>query len=163
IQTLGWWLVPLVAIAVPVALIATYRTKPGKAVMDEIALRVPVLGMLLSKLDTTRFARALSSLLGAGVDPGTSLALTADGRQLNPLRGAMRRAKEAVLDGIEQSVALGATGRFGPDVVVILDTGEETGKLPESLEYLADDYEEQVAHMVKNMGQLIQPLLIFIL
>ena len=39
----------------------------------------------------------------------------------------------------------------------MITSGEETGKLPESLNQLADDYEEQVAFMVKNMGQLIQP------
>ena len=40
---------------------------------------------------------------------------------------------------------------------------EETGKVPESLAHLADDYEEQVAIMVKNTGHLIQPLLVLIL
>jgi type II secretory pathway component PulF len=163
IQALGWWLIPLVAVAVPVALFQLYRTRAGKAVMDEVAMRVPVFGLLLRKLDTTRFARALASLLGAGVDVGASLDLAADVTQLDPFRRAIRRAKTAVMDGSELSVALGATHRFGPDVLAILDTGEETGKLPECLERLADDYEEQVAHMVKNMGQLIQPLLMVVL
>ena len=45
----------------------------------------------------------------------------------------------------------------------MLESGEETGKIPESLEHLADEYEEQVTHMVKNMGELIQPLLILML
>jgi len=48
-------------------------------------------------------------------------------------------------------------------VIAIMDSGEETGKLPESLERLADDYEEQVAYMVRNMGQLVQPLLMVVL
>ena len=55
------------------------------------------------------------------------------------------------------SEALDATGRFGPDVIAIVNSGEETGKLPESLDHLADDYEEQVAYMVRNMGQLSSP------
>ena len=45
----------------------------------------------------------------------------------------------------------------------MLQTGEETGKVPESLNHLADDYEEQVSGMVKNLGHLIQPLLVVIL
>ena len=67
------------------------------------------------------------------------------------------------MDGGELSVALGISHRFGPDVIAIISSGEETGKLPESLEKLADDYEEQVAYMVKNMGQLIQPLLMVVI
>src|SRR4051794_24427373 len=84
IQTLGWWLVPLVLIAGPLLIFRPYRTAAGKRAMDEMALWVPVLGKLLSKLDTTRFARALATLLGAGVDVGKSLDLAADVMQLEP-------------------------------------------------------------------------------
>ena len=163
IQTLGWWLVPLLLIVGPLLVVRAYRTRAGKRLMDEMALWVPVLGKLLSKLDTTRFARALATLMGAGVDIGSSLDLTADVMQLEPFRRAIRQARLQVMEGSELSVALGVTRRFSPDVIAILDSGEETGKLPESLEHLADDYEEQVAYMVKNMGQLIQPLLMVML
>src|SRR4051794_35962510 len=61
VQALGWWLIPLVVVAVPFVLYQIYRTRPGKSVMDEVAMRVPVFGLLLRKLDTTRFARALGS------------------------------------------------------------------------------------------------------
>src|SRR5208283_5421811 len=60
-------------------------------------------------------------------------------------------------------VALAPSGQFSPDVLAVLQTGEETGKVPESLNHLADDYEEQVSGMVKNLGHLVQPLLVAIL
>jgi type IV pilus assembly protein PilC len=50
-----------------------------------------------------------------------------------------------------------------PDVIAVLESGEETGKTPETLNHLADDYEEQVSVMVKNLGHLIQPLLVIFL
>src|SRR4051794_23059654 len=115
IQTLGWWLVPLVAVAAPLIAFRIYRTAAGKRVIDELALYVPVLGSLLSKLDTARFARALSTLMGAGVDVGTSLDLTAGVMQLEPFRRAIRDARVQVLDGSELSVALGVSRRFSTD------------------------------------------------
>jgi type II secretory pathway component PulF len=163
VQTLGWWLVPLVLVLTPIVVYRIYRTHLGKRVMDDLALWVPVLGLLLRKLETTRFARTLAALLGAGVDIGSSLGLTADVMQLDPMRRTLRRARQEVIDGSELSEALAGSRRFGPDVVAIINSGEETGKLPESLEKLADDYEEQVAYMVRNMGQLIQPLLMIVL
>ena len=45
----------------------------------------------------------------------------------------------------------------------MITTGEETGKLPESLDHLADEYDEQVAVMVKNLGQLVQPMVTIML
>ncbi len=163
IQSMGWWLIPLVVVGGVVLLFQIYKTPAGKKAMDEIVLYVPVLGLLLRKIDTTRFARTLSALLGAGVDVGTSLDLTADVMQLSPFRRAVRASRAVVLEGGELSGALSASRRFGPDVIAIIESGEETGKLPETLDHLADEYEEQVSYMVRNMGQLIQPVLMVLL
>ena len=53
--------------------------------------------------------------------------------------------------------------QFSPDVIAVIETGEETGKLPESLAHLADEYDDQIAVMVKNLGQLVQPLVTVLL
>lgn len=163
VRSIGWLVLPLLAIGTPIVLFRTYRTAAGKAVMDRIALRIPVFGPLLRKIDTSRFARTLGALLGAGIDIGSSLELTADVLQLNPMREAIRDSKIRVMQGSELSVALAGTRRFGPDVIAVVNSGEETGKLPESLDHLADDYEEQVTYTVKNLGQLVQPLLLIFL
>jgi type II secretory pathway component PulF len=160
---LGWWLMPVLLIGGTFALLRAYRTPAGKALIDEIGLRVPVLGKLLQKIDTTRFARTLSALLGAGVELNQSLKLTGDVLRLTPYRRAIERARAAAAEGVELSESLRASRRFGPDVIAIVESGEETGKLPESLHHLADDYEEQVTYMVKNLGQLVQPVITIVL
>jgi type II secretory pathway component PulF len=160
---IGWWLMPLLAVGLPFLGIWLYRTRGGKRAMDELALYIPVLGALLRKIDTTRFARTLSTLLDAGVDFGSSLDLTAGVMRLDPFRRAVLDARGQVIEGGLLSEALQRSHRFGPDVIAIIDSGEETGKLPETLNRLADDYEEQVEYMVRNMGQLIQPLLMIML
>jgi type II secretory pathway component PulF len=159
VQTLGWWLIPLVMIGGPFLLLSIYRTGAGKRLLDNLIIRVPVFGLLLRKLDITRFSRTLGTLLGSGVDVGASIDLTADVMRLDPLRRAVADARSFIMDGGELSEALLESRWFGPDVIAVVESGEETGKLPESLERLADDYEEQVAYMVRNMGQLVQPMI----
>ncbi len=163
VQSMGWWLIPVVVIGGVFGLFRLYKTQAGKGAMDEVALYLPVLGLLLRKIDTTRFARTLSALLGSGVDVGTSLDLTAGVMQLTPLRRAVQASRVVVLEGGELSHALSASRRFGPDVIAIIESGEETGKLPETLDHLADEYEEQVSYMVRNMGQLLQPVIMVFL
>jgi type II secretory pathway component PulF len=163
IQASGWLVVPAVFVGTPIALFQLYKTAAGKRTMDAIALRVPVFGRLLREIDTTRFARTLSTLLDAGVDVGSSLQLTSDVLRLDPLRRAVGNARERVLNGEELSAALNRSRRFAPDVIAIVESGEETGKLPESLDKLADNYEEQVEYTVKNLGQLVQPLLLILM
>ena len=133
VQSLGWWLIPLCMVGLPILLFQFYRTRPGKALLDRLILYVPVFGKLLRKIDTTRFARTLATLLGAGVDVGTSIDLTADVMQLDPMREAVRNAKSAVMDGSMLSESLDASRRFGPDVIAVIESGEETGKVPEAL------------------------------
>ncbi len=161
--TLGWWLVPAVFVGSGFALLRFYKTPMGKDLIDRLVLMMPVFGSLCRKVDTTRFARTLSVLLDAGLDYGRSIDLTADVLMMSPIRQAVRSCRQAVLAGGELSGTLARSRQFYPDVIAIVSSGEETGKLPESLAHLADDYEEQVQTMVKNLGQLVQPLLMIIL
>jgi type II secretory pathway component PulF len=163
VQSYGWWLMPVIMIATPFVLLNLYKTPSGKAIMDRMVLMSPVFGALCRKIDTTRFARTLSVLLNAGVDIGHSIDLTADVLAMSPIRSGVRSCREKVMHGGELSVALDGTHQFTPDVIAVVSSGEETGKLPESLAHLADDYEEQVSMTVANLGHLVQPLLVIIL
>ena len=159
VQTVGWFVIPAVMIGTPIVLYQSYKTPMGKELLDRIAMRIPVFGNLLKKLDIARLSRTLGTLLEAGVDIGSSLTLTSDVLRLNPFKHALITIKADVLHGEELSVALDKTRRFTPDVIAVINSGEETGRLPESLDHLADDYEEQVEYIVKNLGQLVQPIL----
>jgi type IV pilus assembly protein PilC len=163
VKYIGWWLIPVVMVATPILLFNFYKTPPGKAIMDRLVLATPVFGSLCRKLDTSRFARTLSVLLDAGVDVGNSIDLTADVLRMTPIREAVRSTREKIIEGKELSGVLDRTRQFSPDVIAVIETGEETGKLPESLAHLADDYDEQVSTMVANLGHLVQPFMIVFL
>ncbi|GAC1449345.1 MAG: type II secretion system F family protein [Isosphaeraceae bacterium] len=163
VQSTGWLFLPAVLIGTPLLLLQLYRTKAGKDFLDPILMIIPVFGLLMRKIDTTRLARTLAVLLDAGVDMGSSLQLTSEVMRLEPFRKAVLDTRTRVIHGDELSDALSRSRKFGPDVIAVIESGEETGKLPETLQHLADDYEEQVEYMVRNMGQLIQPLLMIML
>jgi type II secretory pathway component PulF len=155
----GWWGIPLVLVGTVVLLAGAYRFKRGKAVLDEVLLRLPVVGQLLWKIDTTRFCRTLSTLLDAGVDIGSSLELTSDTLLLVPMRRSVLRARDSITQGESLSASIDLTNRFPPDIPPLIKSGEETGRLPEMLLMMAGQYEEQVEFMVKNLGTLLQPVI----
>jgi type II secretory pathway component PulF len=163
ITWIGWWLIPAIMIGTPFLLLRFYKTPPGRALLDRLILMIPVFGPLARKLDTSRFARTLSTLLDAGVDVGTSIELTAGVIHMTPIKNAVADSREKVLQGRELSAALAPARQFDTDVIAVLEAGEETGRLPESLNHLADDYEEQVSVMIKSLGNLIQPLVTIVL
>ena len=163
LRAYGWWGIPLALVAAGSGLRVAYRAAAGKAAIDEAVLYMPVLGMLLRKVDTSRFARTLSSLLDGGVDVGRSLSMTADVMRLTPFRRAVLGTRSMVKEGSELAEALRLSGRFPPDLLAAVESGEATGKLPETLDRVADDYEEQVESIVKNLGALIQPILMVVM
>jgi type II secretory pathway component PulF len=162
IVRVGWWAIPSGLLGTALGLIALYRTQFGKAVLDEVLLLIPVIGSLARWIDTTRFSRTLAALLEAGVDIGSSLILTADTLLLIPLRRAVLRAREGILEGETLSGSVAVSNRFPKDLVVIMTSAEETGRLPEMLVMVADEYEQKVEFTVKNLGSFLQPVVILI-
>jgi type II secretory pathway component PulF len=158
----GWWMIPLCLFGSFFGVLGAYRTLWGKTVIDEILLILPVIGPIVRWIDTTRFARTLAALLEAGVDIGSSLILTADTLMLVPLRRAVLRAREGILEGETLSASVGVSKRFPVDLIAIMHSAEETGRLPEMLVMVADEYEEKVDYVVKNLGNLLQPVVILI-
>ncbi len=163
VQAMGWWAIPAGLVAGGFALRWAYKTPAGKSVLDEIALRLPGLGKLFRAIDTARFARTLGGLLNAGVDYGQAIDLTAAVLHLAPLKRAVGGLREQVMEGAPMSEGLAASRRFDVEVVSVVESGEETGTMPEALDRLADEYEERVKYMVKNLGQVVQPLLMLII
>jgi type IV pilus assembly protein PilC len=155
----GWWGIPLTLFGTVALILGAYRLERGKAILDVILMRLPIVGKLLWKIDTTRFCRTLSTLLDAGVDIGSSLELTADTLFLVPMRRAVLQARESIIQGESLSASIELTNRFPPDIAALINSGEETGKLPEMMLMVADQYEEQVEFIVKNLGTLLQPII----
>lgn len=163
LTSFGWWAVPLALGVGAFLLVRWYRTDAGRSTLGAIALRVPVFGELLRQIETTRFARVLGALLDAGVDYDDALDLTAGAMQVAPLQRAVQEARRDVRSGRELSQALEHSGHFAHEAIALIETGEETGQLPECLEKLADATEEQVSYKVKNLGSLVQPLILMVI
>jgi type II secretory pathway component PulF len=163
VRSSGWWMIPAALVAIVGVPMLIYRTTVGKAVLDHLALNLPVLGKILRTLDASRFARTLSTLLDAGIDIGSSLELSSDVISMSPLRNAVLRSREAVMSGGSLAASLAATRRFPNELVTVVESGEETGRLPEILIPLADDYDNQIEHFVKDIGNLLQPFVVLFL
>jgi type II secretory pathway component PulF len=155
----GWWGIPLVLFGTVALLVGAYRFERGKALLDRVLLRLPIVGKLVWKIDTTRFCRTLSTLLDAGVDIGSSLELTSDTLLLAPMRQAILDARDSIVQGESLSASIEMTNRFPPEIPALIKSGEETGRLPEMMTMVADQYEEQVEFIIKNLGNLLQPII----
>ncbi len=136
------------------------RTRVGKAVFDAAILRLPAIGTIVKEVNSARFARTLSSLLGSGVDIVTALGITAKVVQNTHHQKVILSAAKVVQQGEPMSSIFGRREDLYPPLVSeMLAVGEETGKVSEMLEQVASFYETEVEQKTKDMSTIIEPFL----
>lgn len=136
------------------------KTKIGAAVIDWSFFKAPLIGPIISKSAISRFARTLSTLMGAGVPVLNALQIVRDTAGNGVVVGGVQKIHDAVKEGEGMAGPLNATKIFPDMVVSMVEVGEETGKLPEMLEKIADNYDEEVDNAVDALTSMIEPLMI---
>lgn len=133
----------------------TWRTRWRSAIR-----RLPVVARVWQAVWVARWSRVLGVLLGAGVPILDALALAREATGTDePLRAALHTAEKGVAAGVPLSQALPQGGPVPATVLALLEVGEATGKLPETLERLADVQDEEVDRAVITLTALVEPTL----
>jgi type IV pilus assembly protein PilC len=155
-----WWLIALVITVTVYALRKYHATYKGKRVLDNVILRMPVLGMLMRKIAVARFCRTLSTLTSSGVPILDGLTITAKTAGNSIVEDAIMKTRKSVEEGKTISEPLGDTEVFPAMVVQMIAVGEQTGALDTMLSKIADFYEEEVDTAVAGLMKLLEPVLI---
>jgi type IV pilus assembly protein PilC len=155
-----WWLMLMIFVALWFGIRKYHGTYKGKRVLDNILLKLPVLGILLRKIAVARFCRTLATLTSSGVPILDGLQITARTAGNSIVEDAIMATRKSVEEGKTISEPLGDTDVFPPMVVQMIAVGEQTGALDTMLSKIADFYEEEVDTAVAGLMKLLEPLLI---
>lgn len=158
----GWWLV-LVAIASATGLLAIVRTPWGQRRWHKTLFRLPLLGPLVKKQEIARAAIVISTLMKNGIVFVEAARIAARVSKNVLLKDALEEIRVRVQAGRDIGDALATTGVFPPLVALIFNVGQQTGKLEEMLDRLAEGYERQVASATARLTAAIEPILIVVL
>lgn len=158
-----WWAVLLAVIAIATGTVSYWRTPQGRLFFDRLALRVPVLRMVVQKYVMAQFARTLGTLLDNGVPVLKSLRITVETLSNRAIAGEVDVVQARVAEGDSISSGLAQTKHFPPMVVNMFVIGEESGKLGGVTKRMADAYDIEVDRAVKTLTSLLEPLMIIIM
>ena len=147
-------------IGIIVAYKITVRIPAGKWGVDWVKYNMPLFGPIIAKSAISRFGRTLGTLMSSGVPVLNSLAIVKETSGNEVVATAIQKVHDAVKEGEGIAVPLNNTKIFPPMVISMVEVGEETGKLPEMLEKIADTYDEEVDNAVSALTSLIEPLMI---
>ena len=136
-----------------------YSTQAGKEIYHRIFLKLPLLGDIFLKGAIAKFARTLSTLIAGGVPIMRSLEISASVAGNVVIEKAILEAKEQVEKGQEIYKSLDPK-IFPPILIAMVRVGEDTGRLDEMLDTIANFFEDEVDRAVEALISTIEPLLI---
>ncbi|TMH26886.1 MAG: type II secretion system protein GspF, partial [Betaproteobacteria bacterium] len=162
LRTTGWYWVGL-AVATAVSAVLLLRREYWQERWHATLLRMPVIGRVLSGLDTARFASTLSILIGSGAPLLRALETAAAVIWARPIRRAAHAAAGHVREGVTLSRSLASERVFPPLLVHLVANGEQSGQLPAMLARAAREQEDDVERRLTWLAALVQPLLIVVM
>lgn len=158
------WYYLLGIIAGVIALYKLIRaTKSGKYVIDYTKMKLPVIGVIVSKSSIARFSRTLGTLISSGVPILEALNIVRETTPNGVLAKAIGQVHDSIREGESIAEPLGQSGVVDSMVVNMVDVGEETGDLDKMLIKVADTYDEDVDNAVAGLMSLMEPVIIILL
>jgi type IV pilus assembly protein PilC len=122
---------------------------------------IPVVGSLIKKLAIARFMWNLSALYNAGEDIARSIRLACEGCGNIPLESSFLKTLPDIEKGESITLLFKKTRAFPGMVIEMLNAGEESGKIGDMLDRVAQYYEEETETTIKRIV-IILPVLIYL-
>ena len=154
------WIVLLAVIVAGISFRRYLRTPQGRERWDRFLLRLPLVGELLRRVETARFARTMSTLVAGNVPLVQSLGLARDIIGNSVMAAALDRVAQGVKRGEGIAAPIRQSGVFPPLAAHLLVVGEETGRLDSVFERLANIYDRETQVAVRRLTALFEPAVI---
>ncbi len=156
-----WWFAILGAIVlVVVGTIALRRSHGGRAWLDSMILKLPILGDLVRTSVIERTCRILSSMLKAGVALPDAMRVTSESASNAVYRDGLATVRDEMMEGQGLAEPLGRTGLFPGAARQMFRVGEETGTLDAQLATAAAFYDRELDVKLKRFTGLFEPAVI---
>jgi type IV pilus assembly protein PilC len=159
----GWIFVVATPIVIVMLIKLARLSEGGRYAVDAIKLKIPILGMIVSKSTIARFTRTLGTLISAGVPILDAINITKETSGNEVYVRALVKVHDAIREGESFAGPLRATKTCDAIVVNMIDVGEETGDLDKMLMKIADNYDNDVDVLVSSLISILEPVMVVVL
>ncbi|TET11017.1 type II secretion system F family protein [Candidatus Aerophobetes bacterium] len=139
------------------------KSNKGSYSLDQLKLKLPIMGKLFHKICLSRFTRTLATLFSSGVPILDSLDMTGKTAGNKVIEKAVKEAISSLKEGETLAGPLKKYPVFPPIVVSMIAVGEQTGSLDEMLDKISDFYDREIEVMVDSFASMLEPLLLGVL
>ena len=161
--TQQWLLATVIVVAAGIGLFQLFRIEKVKFSLDKFKVKCPKVGRLMRIIYTARFARTFSSLYSGGLTILNALRISSDTIGNRYIAAQFDGVVRSVRQGTALSDALGQIDGFDIKLVETIAVGEETGRVDELLNSIADSFDYESSAAIKKLVKLIEPIMILIM
>lgn len=140
-----------------------YASKRGREIVDDLALKAPVAGILIRKVAVAKFTRTLGTMVSSGVPILDGLDIVAKTAGNRTIEKAIVKVRQSISEGNTIADPLTKSGVFPPMVCQMIAVGEQAGSIDTMLNKIADFYDDEVDDAVGNLTAMMEPLLMLFL
>jgi general secretion pathway protein F len=158
-----WWLIIAAVMGIGYLLRQRIRSREVKLKLDRLKLTLPVIGILINKIEIARLSRTLATLLDSGIAILPALDAVADTVQNEEIKSELDGARQQVRDGASLGRSLKDAAYLPPYVINMITVGEEGGQLERVLFRIAISYEAQTDKAIRLFMNLLGPALILVM
>ena len=141
-----------VAIGAGVYYIFKHYVSAGNNILHFALNAIPKIGTAMRCFAMARFVWALQFTTKTGMDIREAVILAFDVAAYGPINQHMNKVLEQLGHGVSLYEAFSKTKGFPHEFLMFLQTGEQSGELPESLAKLAEEYNDQVRMHMKQIS-----------
>jgi type IV pilus assembly protein PilC len=141
----------------------TYKSKKGRIFLDDLFLRLPVIGILIRKVAVAKFTRTTATMISSGVSILEALDIVGKTAGNKIIEFAISDVKVGISEGRSMADPLLESGVFPSMVCSMIAVGESTGALDVMMTKIADFYDDEVDQAVKNLTDMIEPFMLVFL
>ena len=139
------------------------RSRKMRKCIDRALWKTPVIGVILNKASSARFALTLATMFAAGVPLVEALKSVSGATGNTIYSDAVLRMREDVATGQSLQLTMKQQQLFPHMVIQMVAIGEESGSLDHMLTKVADFYEEEVDNAVDALSSLLEPFIMVII
>lgn len=157
-----WLILPFLILSV----ITFYYFKVSpqfKNKIDYYILKIPFLNTIIKKIILARLTRTLAITYSAGIPITQALKIIANIAGNTTYSKAITTIQTRVTLGQQLHTAMRMNALFPAMPIQMIKIGEESGTLEHMLEKIAELYESDIDHLISNLNQLLEPLIMITL
>jgi len=128
--------------------------------LDELKLKMPIIGNLWTMFSMSQLSRTLATLLQGGIPLVSALEVAREASGNRVIASSIRGAIGQVREGKTLSDSLERTGHFPELALEMIRVGEQTGSLPDMLNHVADFYDEDVNLRSTALLSWVEPVIL---